>query len=93
MSSCDQCGKKQGFYYICSHCKGRFCKEHRLPGTHSSISTIEEITLIPEVGQTIPDEIKVEVPLLQRLYPLILYIHENAPKHRRYNHYHNQIYP
>jgi hypothetical protein len=35
---CDLCNNISNFSYICSNCKGRFCKDHRRSKTHKCFS-------------------------------------------------------
>lgn len=34
MATCDVCGEQENMPYQCRHCKGTFCREHRLPENH-----------------------------------------------------------
>lgn len=38
LSVCDLCNNISNFSYICSNCKGRFCKDHRRTKTHKCFS-------------------------------------------------------
>ena len=38
MSRCDHCGKEVALPFICQHCGGRFCEEHRLPPNHNCVN-------------------------------------------------------
>jgi hypothetical protein len=48
MNVCKKCGKKQGYFYICPHCEGRFCKSHQLPEVHNCVIYYETSTHIIE---------------------------------------------
>jgi membrane associated rhomboid family serine protease len=34
MATCDVCGEQESMPYQCRHCKGTYCREHRLPESH-----------------------------------------------------------
>jgi hypothetical protein len=38
LSVCDLCNNTSNFSYICSNCKGRFCKDHRKIKTHKCLT-------------------------------------------------------
>jgi membrane associated rhomboid family serine protease len=35
MATCDVCGEQESMPYQCRHCKGTYCREHRLPENHN----------------------------------------------------------
>lgn len=42
MNVCSKCEKKQGYFYICKYCEGRFCKAHQHPNSHNCKSRTKE---------------------------------------------------